>query len=71
MVVFEKGVWRIVCKGQPKERGGFLAIVRQVKVDRKSPYPSLPGGSPPAVAQRPHGLLGCPRGGKRHEAPGR
>lgn len=41
----------------------LLASVQEVKADQKPLSPSLLGGSPPAVAERPDGLLGCPRGG--------
>jgi hypothetical protein len=37
-------------------------LAPKVKASQKPPCLSLPGGSPPAVAQRPHGLLGCLRG---------
>ena len=41
----------------------LLASAQEVKADQKPLSPSLHGGSPPAVAERPDGLLGCPRGG--------
>ena len=36
-----------------------LATVQEVKANQKAPCRSLPGGLPPAAAQRPHGRPGC------------
>jgi len=47
----------------------LLANVQKVKEGQKTPCPSHPGESSPAVAQRPHGLLGCPLSDERHEVP--
>jgi len=46
----------------------LLAYAQEVKASQKPPSPSLPGGSSPAVPQKPHGLLGSPLGDERHEA---
>jgi hypothetical protein len=38
----------------------LLATVSRGQAGQKPPCRPLPGGSTPTVAQRPHGLLGCP-----------
>lgn len=47
-----------------------MEVVSEFKAGQKAPSPSLPGESPPPVAQRPHGLLECPQGDASHEAHG-
>ena len=45
----------------------LLATAQEVKASQKPPSPSPTYGSPPAVAQRPHGLMGRPLGDGRQQ----